>query len=65
MSELVIVQSKKKGLSVDEKKVKVLEIFHESRDVFQLKVGLGQRLPPVPALQTGTDKQPRTRTSRR
>ena len=33
------LQSKKKGLSIDEKKVKVLEIFHETRDVFQLKVG--------------------------
>ena len=32
------VQSKKRGLSIDEKKQKVLEIFHESKDVFVLKV---------------------------
>ncbi|CAL8467589.1 g7127 [Coccomyxa elongata] len=29
--------SKKRGLSIDEKKLKVLEIFHESKDVFVLK----------------------------
>ncbi|CAL5219489.1 g1330 [Coccomyxa viridis] len=29
--------SKKRGLSIDEKKQKVLEIFHESKDVFVLK----------------------------
>ena len=34
------VQSKKRGLSIDEKKQKVLEIFHESKDVFVLKVCL-------------------------
>lgn len=32
------LQSKKRGLSIDEKKQKVLEIFHESKDVFVLKV---------------------------
>lgn len=32
-------QSKKRGLSLEEKRDKVLEIFHESKDVFQLKVG--------------------------
>lgn len=32
-------QSKKRGLSLEEKREKVLEIFHESKDVFQLKVG--------------------------
>jgi len=31
-------QSKKRGLSLEEKREKVLEIFHESKDVFQLKV---------------------------
>lgn len=34
------VQSKKRGLSIDEKKQKVLEIFHESKEVFVLKVHL-------------------------
>eukprot|EP00884_Botryococcus_braunii_P013236 jgi/Botrbrau1/21913/Bobra.0249s0040.2 len=29
--------SKKRGLSLDEKKLKVLEIFHTTRDVYQLK----------------------------
>ncbi|DBA85129.1 TPA: Meiotic nuclear division protein 1 [Trebouxia sp. C0005] len=29
--------SKKRGLSLEEKREKVLEIFHESKDVFQLK----------------------------
>ena len=29
--------SKKKGLSLAEKKTKMLEIFHETKDVFQLK----------------------------
>lgn len=29
--------SKRKGLSLDEKRIKMLEIFHESKDVFQLK----------------------------
>ena len=33
------MQSKKRGLSIEEKKTKVLEIFHESKDVFVLKVG--------------------------
>ena len=32
------LQSKKKGLSIEEKKGKVLEIFHESKDVYVLKV---------------------------
>lgn len=32
------LQSKKRGLSIDEKKQKVLEIFRESKDVFVLKV---------------------------
>ena len=32
------LQSKKRGLSLDEKRGKILEIFHESSDVFQLKV---------------------------
>ena len=32
------LQSKKRGLSIDEKKQKVLEIFHESKDVFVHKV---------------------------
>lgn len=31
-------QSKKRGLSLEEKRDKVLEIFHETKDVFQLKV---------------------------
>jgi hypothetical protein len=31
-------QSKKRGLSLDEKKAAVLAIFHETQDVFQLKV---------------------------
>lgn len=31
-------QSKKRGLSLEEKREKVLEIFHETKDVFQLKV---------------------------
>ena len=35
-------QSKKRGLSLEEKKAAILEIFHESRDVFQLKAR-GQR----------------------
>ncbi|XP_065218111.1 meiotic nuclear division protein 1 homolog [Planococcus citri] len=29
--------SKRKGLSVDEKRIKMLEIFHESKDFYQLK----------------------------
>lgn len=29
--------SKKKALSADEKRTKMLEIFHETQDVFQLK----------------------------
>lgn len=33
------LQSKKKGLSLDEKREKMLEIFHETKDVFVLKVG--------------------------
>ena len=33
-----ILQSKKRGLSLEEKRDKVLEIFHETKDVFQLKV---------------------------
>lgn len=32
------LQSRKRGLSLDEKRGKILEIFHESSDVFQLKV---------------------------
>lgn len=35
---MLCVQSKKRGLSIDEKKQKVLEIFHESKEVFVLKV---------------------------
>jgi len=31
-------QSKKRGLSLEEKRDKVLEVFHESGDVFVLKV---------------------------
>lgn len=38
------VQSKKRGLSIDEKKQKVLEIFHESKDVLVLKVCLDSLL---------------------
>lgn len=34
-------QSKKKGLSLDEKREKMLEIFHDTKDVFVLKVGVG------------------------
>ena len=34
------LQSKKKGLSIEEKKGKVLEIFHESKDVYVLKVSV-------------------------
>lgn len=30
-------QSKKRGLSAEEKREKILEVFHETRDVFQLK----------------------------
>lgn len=30
--------SKKRGLSADEKKTRMLEIFHNSKDFFQLKV---------------------------
>jgi hypothetical protein len=33
------LQSKRKGLSVDEKRDKILEIFHETADVYVLKVG--------------------------
>lgn len=32
------LQSKKRGLSLEEKRDKVLEIFHDTKDVFQLKV---------------------------
>ena len=31
-------QSKKRGLSLEEKKAAVLSIFHETKDVFTLKV---------------------------
>ena len=30
--------SKRKGLSAEEKRIKMLEIFHESKDFYQLKV---------------------------
>ena len=33
------LQSKKRGMSLEEKRDKILEIFHETSDVFQLKVG--------------------------
>ena len=35
---MACMQSKKRGLSLEEKRDKVLEIFHETKDVFQLKV---------------------------
>lgn len=38
------MQSKKRGLSLDEKRDKVLEIFHETKDVFQLKVFANKRI---------------------
>jgi hypothetical protein len=34
------LQSKKRGLSLEEKRQCVLEIFHNTKDVFQLKVYL-------------------------
>ena len=33
-------QSKKRGLSLEEKRKCVLEIFHDTKEVFQLKVGM-------------------------
>lgn len=35
---MICLQSKKRGLSLEEKREKILELFHESKDVFQLKV---------------------------
>ena len=35
-------QSKKRGLSLEEKRDRVLEVFHESADVFVLKVRLAR-----------------------
>ena len=32
------MQSKKRGLSLEEKREKIMEVFHETKDVFQLKV---------------------------
>lgn len=32
------LQSKKRGLSLEDKRDKILEVFHDSADVFQLKV---------------------------
>jgi len=32
--------SKRKGVSVDEKRKRMLEIFYEKKEVFQLKVSL-------------------------
>ena len=34
----LMVQSKKRGLSIDEKKQVVLQMFHESKDIYMLKV---------------------------
>jgi hypothetical protein len=42
------VQSKKRGLSIEEKKQVVLQIFHESKDVFLLKVAGIPQLLAVP-----------------
>jgi len=35
---VMCLQSKKRGLSLEEKRKCVLEIFHDTKDVFQLKV---------------------------
>lgn len=32
--------SKRKGVSAEEKRLRMLEIFHESQDFFQLKVNI-------------------------
>lgn len=34
------MQPPKRGLSLEEKRSKLLEVFHESKDVFVLKVGV-------------------------
>ena len=39
-------QAPKRGLSVEEKRQKIQQIFHESQDVFQLKVGTPSLLQP-------------------
>jgi hypothetical protein len=56
-----MLQSKKRGLSLEEKRDKVLEVFHEAGDVFVLKVkanGSGPRIkcrhmPQEPAARCG------------
>ncbi len=38
MTARAVAQSKKRGLSLEEKRQCILQVFHESRDVFTLKV---------------------------
>ncbi|CAN7985202.1 unnamed protein product [Ixodes hexagonus] len=37
MSDVLVLQSKRKGVSAEEKRQRVLQLFYEKKDVFQLK----------------------------
>ena len=38
LADKLLLQSKKRGLSLEEKKAAVLSVFHETKDVYTLKV---------------------------
>ncbi len=42
------VQPPKRGLSLEEKRTKLLEVFHESKDVFALKVIIRRTSTNIP-----------------
>ena len=45
----LMVQSKKRGLSIDEKKQVVLQMLHESKDIYMLKARLYLHVRRSPA----------------
>ena len=57
-------QAPKRGLSVEEKRQKIQQIFHETQDVFQLKARPPLPSPPVPSRSVVTETARYTHTNR-